>query len=60
MNSTSRHLQYARGYIELGMVNEAKKHLNRSIKLDESFKAEAVEDEDLAGLWDWLGSEKSK
>jgi len=39
----------------LGEFPDAKKHLNRAIKLDERFKVGAVEDEDLAGLWDWFG-----
>ena len=44
----------------LGEFPGAKEHLNRSIKLDTSFKAEAVVDEDLAGLWNWFGTEASE
>lgn len=39
----------------LGEFPEAKKHLNKSIKLDKRFQEASVEDEDLAGLWDWFG-----
>jgi len=45
------------------MVNEAsdelesRKQLNRACKTDERFKLLATEDEDLAGLRDWFGSE---
>ena len=35
----------------------ASEHLNKSIKLDERFKEASVEDDDLAGLWDWFGGE---
>ena len=40
----------------LGEFEEAKKHLNRSIRLDKRFQAASVEDEDLKGLWDWFGT----
>jgi hypothetical protein len=39
----------------LGEFPEAKKSLTRAIELDERFKPESVEDDDLAGLWDWFG-----
>ena len=42
----------------LGEFPEAKKRLNRAIKLDERFKAESVSDEDLAGLKGWFGGEE--
>jgi tetratricopeptide (TPR) repeat protein len=42
----------------LGKFPEARDHLDRSIRLDERFKAEPVEDEDFAGLWDWFGKER--
>jgi Flp pilus assembly protein TadD len=41
----------------LGEFEPAKKHLNRACVTEERFKAEAVEDEDMAGLWDWFGTE---
>ena len=41
----------------LGEFPQARKNLNQAIKLDERFKAGAVSDEDLAGLWDWFGTE---
>lgn len=40
----------------LGEYEESKNHLNRAIKLDNGFQAASVEDEDLAGLWDWFGT----
>ena len=36
---------------------KAKKHLNRACVADDRFKLLVTEDEDLAGLWDWFGTE---
>ena len=44
----------------LGDFEPAKEHLNRACKADEQFKLEAVEDEDLDGLWGWFGTETTE
>lgn len=49
-DQTIHHFDLACYLSLLGEYPAAKKHLNRSIKLDERFKAEAVEDEDLASV----------
>jgi Flp pilus assembly protein TadD len=46
-------------YLSLsGEFPAARKRLYRAIKLNKRFKAEFVEVEDLAGLWDWFESEE--
>lgn len=41
----------------LGEQQEASGHLDSAIKLDKSFEKEAVDDPDLANLWNWLKSD---
>ncbi|MDQ8202688.1 hypothetical protein [Pelagicoccus sp. SDUM812003] len=40
----------------LGELEVASSHLDKAIALDEGFESEAVDDPDLANLWDWLRS----
>ena len=42
----------------LGDFDSASDHVNKAIELDKRFQEASVDDEDLARLWDWFGTER--
>lgn len=52
------HYNLARYYCLLGDHAEAKKRLRVACKMDEQFKAAALDDEDLKAMWDEIAAIK--